>query len=396
MCFSVGDTWRGIPPGYIAKLSESQRKFILTGTGREFYWKFLTAHGKHLFIFGTTGSGKTNKGYAMIDWLKHLETQIWMSSGKMGETLPLLCMGKQVDIIVPDGCDVRIEERINGKWKPIENHPDVIPVSSPRDMLASISQTWSASNHQSFGKIAILETRNAFSRRVEAVKWNAEFFEILASEIREGHLNKILPASLHVDESQWTIAGQRISNDSERSRASEIIAENALELRSAGMRLILYAQDYRNIPPTARENMLFHILCRGASVSQEDSGKLAAWCKYHYARNPPSPEFFASEQGRFVFEENIAGQHGIERDSYPPDKPWKFALYPVKPEDREWCKRCRVRYVGKHDQKTAEDEIKEECLPELGRFSALAIPPDETDAIMYSRYDPGCIGAGEE
>ena len=110
-------TWRGIPPGYLEKLDEVQRIFILRAWGRRFYWEFLTAYGKHLFIFGTTGSGKSNKGYWLVDWLKHLETQIWFDSGKQGEILPLLCMDRKIRVIVPTGCDLIIEERVNGKWK---------------------------------------------------------------------------------------------------------------------------------------------------------------------------------------------------------------------------------------------------------------------------------------
>ena len=382
----------GISPGWLAKLDETQRKFIMTGTGRAFYDEFLCAHGKHIFIFGTTGSGKTNKGYAFVDWLKHTETQVWISSGKLGETLPLFCMGKEVEIIVPDGCEVLVEERVVGKWQKITNHPHVVPVPTPRDMLMSISQTYDKSWNKSFGKITILEIRNAFSRRTEAVKWVAEFFDELANAAREGLISKITPAAIHVDETQWTVAGQRISNDAERSRASEIIAENALELRSALIRLVLYAQDYKNIPPTARENMLFNLICRGGDVRPEENRKLAEWCRYATQRLPPSPQYFATEQARFVFESN----HNGWGDSYPPKNPWTFRHYPLKQEDRDWCRRCRVRYVGKHDQKTAESEIQEECIPELGRFSALAIPPDVKDEILYSRYDPECIGAGEE
>lgn len=378
----------GIPPGFINKLDPDQRKFIITAVGRAFYDEFLTAHGKHLFVFGTTGSGKTNKGYAFLDWLKHLETQIWISSGKTGETLPLLCMDRKVQIVVPDGCDVIIEERVNGRWQQIPDHPKVIPVPNPRAMLESISPgSWKNGNRVR-DTITILEIRNAFSRRVLAVQWIAELFEEIAVGLREGWLTVILPATIHIDESQWTLAGQRISNDADRSRASEVIAENSLECRSGGLREILYAQGHNNIPPTARENMLFHCICRGGDVRPEENRKLAEWCRYAPQRNPPSPQYFATDQGRFVFESN----HNGWGDSYPPTVPWRFRLYPLRVEDRNWIRKCRVRYVGKHDQKPIESEAKEECLPELGRFSALAIQPEKTDpGPAYNRWNSDCI-----
>ena len=376
-----------ISPGWMRKLDDAQKKFIVTSTGMAFYDEFLTQHGKHLFIFGTTGAGKTNKGYAFVDWLKHTETQIWVSSGKQGEIFPLLCMGKRIEILVPDGCDIIIEERKGGKWQRIENHPRVIPVSTPHDMLMSITAgRYDHNREQTHDQITVLEIRNAFYSRALAVMWVAELFEHIAAAAREGKINKILPASLHIDESQWTIAGQRVSNDAERTKASEIIAENAFELRSAGMRLILYAQDYKNIPTTARENMLFNLLCRGADVKPEENRKLSEWCKFAPWRRPPSPQYFATEDGRFVFESN----HNGWGDSYPPEKPWKFRRYPLSEADREWCSRLRMRYTGKHDQKPIESEIKEECLPELGRFSAMAIPPEKIEAYGGpSRYDDG-------
>ena len=92
-------------------MSEEQKTFLKAAVGHRFYDEFLTQHGKHLFIFGTTGGGKTQKGYAMMDWLKHLENQIWFDTGKTNEILPLLCMDRKVRIIIPTGTDIRIENR---------------------------------------------------------------------------------------------------------------------------------------------------------------------------------------------------------------------------------------------------------------------------------------------
>ena len=54
----------GIPNKFLDKLDTFQRSFIISkGYGLRFYDEFLCKHGYHLFIFGTTGAGKTNKGY---------------------------------------------------------------------------------------------------------------------------------------------------------------------------------------------------------------------------------------------------------------------------------------------------------------------------------------------
>jgi hypothetical protein len=379
----------GIAPKFLDKLNSSQRTFILTGVGRRFYDEFLCKHGYHLFIFGTTGAGKTNKGYAFVDWLKHLENQIWFDSCKTQEILPLLCMDRKVRIITPTGTDITIEEYNQGKWQRIKDHPEVVQVSSPYDALSSIATgKYTKSRHDMPARdtITIISFRNAFSKKELAVAWVSEFFELLAERLRQSTMPNITPASLHVDESQWAMAGKRISGEGNRSKASEVITENALDLRSNQIRLVIYAQGYRNIPPAARENMLFNVLCKGADVDSEENGNLSKWSKFHQARDPPSPMQFQPYHGRFVFENG---------DSYPPQNPWHFRLYPLEETDRRWIKGLRIRYEGKHDIRTEESEIQEECLSELGRFSAMAIKPEEQEAII-SRWQSEGVTAHED
>ena len=375
----------GINPAYLAKFRPFQSEFLITGVGRAFYDEFLTAYGKHLYIFGTTGSGKTNKGYSFLDYMRHLETQVWISSGKLGETFPLLCMGQKVRIVIPSGVDVSIEERINGKWQRIKDHPEVIPVETPAAMLTAIARKeYPDGQHHGYpATITVFEIRNAFRKKENAIRWVADMFSELADAAREGTLRSILPMTIHVDESQWSMAGTKVSSEAERTRASEIIAENALELRSAWIRLVLYSQAYKNILPTARENMLFTLLCRGANVHTEENSKLAVWCQHNPNRRPASPQYFRTEHGRFVFESN----HNGWGDSYPPESPWKFRLYPLDESDRKWISGLRMVFTGKHDEKTNADEVQEECTPELGRYSALAIPPEKQEALAVGRYD---------
>ena len=367
----------GIPPGFLSKLDDSQRTFILTALGRRFYDEYLTGHGKHTFIFGVTSAGKTNKGYSFVDWLKHLETQIWFDSGKQGEILPLLCQDRKIRIIVPLGCDLIIEEYKDGHWQPIPDHPEIVPVSCVNDALSSISiGSWSASRHVIRDTITIISFRNFFKRKDLAIEWITQFFEGLAERSRDGTMPNIFPASLHVDESQWAMAGKRVSGDGARTKASEAITENAMELRSAGIREVLYAQGYTNIPPAARENMQFNIICHGGMVSSEENGNLSKWCTNAPQRTPSSPMQFKTPQGRFVFENG---------DSYPPERPWSFRHYPKDENDRKWIKTLRVRYDGKFDTRSQESEIEEECLSQLGRFQAMAIPP-EKQAEIISRW----------
>lgn len=378
----------GIPNKYLNKLDTFQRTFIISkGYGLRFYDEFLCKHGYHLFIFGTTGAGKTNKGYAFVDWLKHLENQIWFDSCKTQEILPLLCMDRKVRIITPTGTDITIEEYHQGKWRRIKDHPEIVQVSSPYDALSSIATgSWDKSRNNIRDTITIISFRNAFSKKELAVAWVSEFFELLAERLRQSTMPNITPATIHVDESQWAMAGKRISGEGNRSKASEVITENALDLRSNQIRLVIYAQGYRNIPPAARENMLFNVICKGADVDSEENGNLSKWCRPHPARDPPSPMQFQPYHGRFVYENG---------DSQPPQSPWHFRLYPLEETDRRWIKGLRIRYEGKHDIRTEESEIQEECLSQLGRFSAMAIKPEEQENII-SRWESEGVTVHED
>ncbi|RPJ50987.1 MAG: hypothetical protein EHJ95_06100 [Methanobacteriota archaeon] len=356
---------KGISPGYLAKLDEVQQKWAITGPGKMFLDDFVWKHGNHCFIIGITGAGgKTNKGYWMVNWLKHTETQIWMDSGKSDEIVPLLCQDIPVQIIVPKYSEVFIEERINGKWQPIEDHPIVTHIPDAGDAWWAIKKK----------HINILAFRNAFWTKEARALWMVEFFQTLADWSRLRTMPRIFPFSLHIDETQWTVSGQRITTDPTRTKASEAITENVLEIRSSGGRIIAYAQGFLNLPPAMRDNLVCTLLCCGANIDSSESKKLSPHC------NPPPwvkrPANFRRNEGKFITEDGRAS---------PTDRPWPFPLMPKKEEDRAWLKRCRVRYVGFNDQRPKEAETQEECFPELGRFSVLAIKP-EISEVVESRW----------
>jgi hypothetical protein len=374
---------RGINPAYLAKLDEAQQDFAITGPGKMFLDDFVWLKGNHGFVFGTTGSGKTNLGEWLVNWLKHTEVQIWMDSGKSDEILPLLCQGKPVRIIVPKYADIIIEEIINGEWQKIKDHPVVCKVESP-------GSTWFTIDGNKRDKqgnyhpdtINILCFRNAFWSTSKRAEWMTGLFTTLA----DGSRLKTLPAglfpfTLHFDETQWAVSGSRITKDTDRVKSSEIITENVLEIRSAGGRIIAYVQGFLNLPPAMRDNLVCAFLLRGADVSSEQSKKLSRHCN-----TPPwekNPSSFRKGEVKFVTEDGRAS---------PTNKPWKIPLFPKSEEDRKWIKRCRVRYEGFNDQRPATAEPEEECFPELGRFSAMAIPPEKQGDIV-NRW--GAESAGE-
>jgi len=62
-------------------------------------------------------------------------------------------------------------------------------------------------------------------------------------------------------------------------------------------------------------------------------------------------------------------------------------MYPKTEEDMMTASRIRIKYAKTyHDQPPKEAESETECFPELGRFSAMAIPPEKVPLPEFSRW----------
>lgn len=363
---------QGINPDYLNKLDEGQRAFILTAPGKFFADHFLFMPAEHGFVIGPTGSGKTNKDYNLVNWLKHTEVILWISASKDNDIAPLFYMGKPVNIIIPKYAS--IEVTIEGK--PVENLT-ITKVSEPSDVFYAIKN-----DH-----INILEVRNAFYERDALLDWMILLFKTLAEWVRHKQMPTFHPdkgkggrktkITLFIDESQWLIAGSKVTNDPKRAKATEIISENALEIRTYGWRIVISSQGFTNVPPIIRENMACAFLCSNADIKEPE--KLRAACHPRDPRVTPASKFHRS-QYKFV---NREGQ------SIPVLRPVTAPLFPKNPEDREKAARIRIKYGRTyHDQPPKEAEAETECIPELGRFSALAIPPEKHTA-EFSRWQTG-------
>ena len=366
-------TRAGINPKYLEKLSYNQEMFLKTAIGVKYAKEFVFAHGSHLFIVGNTGSGKTQKGYSVVDDLKHTENIIWISTAKSKEILPLFCMGKKVRIIIPKGAEFSIDERTSAGNVELENPPEIIEVSRASEAWDAASILYGPDRNKRYDRINIFEFRDTITEENgKRSKWMVDLFEALTKRTRAGTMANIFPCSIFLDEAQWLLAGSRITKDGGRIRNSSIVIENVLEMRSAGCRFVMFAQSYKNIPPAIRENLLNTILCRGARVESEENEALAEYCRYH-----PKPAYYKPNQGKFVFADGV---------SYPKTTPWIYSLYPICAIDREWIRGLRLHYGRKHGEYSEETELEEECFPELGRFQALAIKP-EVQEMVESRWN---------
>lgn len=358
-----------INPAYRKKLSYSQDEFLNTGIGVKFVNEFVFKHGDHLFIVGNTGSGKTNRGLFVLDWLKHTENQIWISTAKSNEILPLFCQGKKVRIIIPKGAEFDIQERTGAGNLELENSPEIVEVATASEAWDAATVSYPDGHNKSFDRINVFEFRQTISDKDGLrSKWMMDLFESLAERTRAGTMANIFPCTVYLDEAQWLLAGSRITKDGGRIRNSSIVIENVLEMRSAGCRFVMFAQSYKNIPPAIRDNLLNTILCRGAFVDNEENASLSYHCRLH-----PDPTRYRQNEGKFVFADGTA---------FPKLKPWKFALYPICAVDRKWIKKIRLIYGKKHGEHIEQEEIEEECLPRwMGCLHALGLTTEKQNAI---------------
>jgi hypothetical protein len=364
-----------IPPAYINKLSERQKKFTETGgLWRKFYYEFIRRRGNHVFNISNTGGGKTQRNYFLIDWLKYTENIVWISTGKSDEILPLFFLGCKVRIVIPTGAEFLI---VGAEHLP--EPPEIVEVSSAGEAWHAVLHSYDKNRNRSFKEITIFEFRNTITPEIRS-KWMSELFTTLAEWTREGTMPNIGPCSIFIDESQWLLAGSRITTNQERTKTSEVITENALEIRSKGFRLVFSAQDFKNVTPASRENMLNAILGRGANVPADENKEWARACG-DYKTGVRSTATFKPKEARFIFDDGRFYAPGDD-----PTAPWKFPLFPESEEDREKLYNMTVKYGQKHYGRTPEQKEQEELIPELGRFSAMAIPPEKAEVPTISRF----------
>jgi len=361
------DRMRGILPGYLDKLDEGQKAFILTGPGKFFADNFIFIPAEHAYVIGPTGSGKTNKMYNLVNWLKHTEVILWISASKDNDIAPLFFMGKPVNIIVPRyaGIEVTLDK------KPVDN-VTYSEVNDPSDVFYAIKK-----DH-----INILEVRNAFYDPDKLLDWMIQLFTVIAEWTRHGQMPNFYPPnvmhkrktkiSVFIDESQWLIAGIRVTSNPKRTKATELITENALEIRTYGWRLIIAAQGFTNTPPALRENMACVVLCNNAEI--EDPQRLRIHCKPGMNSIWKPTSLFKRNECKFI------DRNG---ECIPKKNPIAWPNYPKDPEDRKKAERIKIKYARTyHDRPPKEAEQETECFPELGRFQAMAIPPEAQSAII--------------
>jgi hypothetical protein len=344
-----------LAPEWLEKLCPEQReslfkpdpanpgKFLLKTRAMHFLYKFLWKKGNHLFIVGTTGSGKTQKLYWVVRWIATTrETVVWLDSAKNDEILPLLGMGHPVRLICPMGCDIEIREwsKEKRKYVRIENHPEVIQVPDAGTAWWAVKR----------GHINIFCFRRSFHDLTTRIEWMRELFSTLSVWAATRRMPHILPMALVGDEAHWFVAGEKITKDMQRGDLSELITELSLEDRAIGVRLVLAAQGFKNLTTGARENMINVLACRGMNVDSSENASLAKWNR----RTP----YFRCNEGLFIYEGGFA---------YPENHPWPFPYFPKPKMIVEYM----GEFAGKTEEMEATEEIDTEIIPDFSKYNSL-------------------------
>lgn len=363
-------------PIYLEKLDDSQLETALSGRGKWFLDNFIFVPAEHCYVIGPTGSGKTNKNYNLVNWLKHTEVILWISASKDHDIVPLIYMGMPVNIIIPKyaGINLTIDD------EPVPN-VTYSQVTEPSDIFFAIKR-----DH-----INILEVRNAFYDRSNLLDFMIEFFRLIAEWTRNGKMPRITPdlsqkgnskITIFIDESQWLIAGSRVTTEQKRVKATEVIIENALEIRTYGWRLVISTQGFTNTPPALRENMACVVLCNNADVAEPK--RLAIHC------NPGRNSIWVPTSR---FKRNECKFINRNGECMPKKKPLAWPLYPKDLEDRKMASRVKITYSKTfHDQHSDSEEIQfASCFPDMGKLINYLIEEKAQEQnLNYSKFNlPG-------
>lgn len=319
----------------LARYPAPARRWLTeTIMGQSLWHKVLNVKGCHVGLLGNPGSGKTQKEYWLVSYLKNIETIVWIDSCKDEEIIPLFGMGKPVNVIIPHGMKIEITG--------VDVVPTIREAFMPDLMWDMIEP----------GAINIISIRPYFYSEKERSRFYAGLFKALSRKAYAKSFQKrgIDRMTVVVDEAQQILPSTAYTHDQQRLEAAQDVTSNILEVRAFGIRIVTGTQDYINIYPSARRNMPARILCHGANVKSDESRLLNRLCRY--------AESYTVAQGLFVFPDG---------DYVPRSCPWSFPYFPKPPG-------ASVDYIGRFDQPEEKDD-QSELMPDLGQFSSSAIPP---------------------
>jgi hypothetical protein len=227
---------------------------------KEFDRDFLGKPGGHLLGIGITGSGKTQKAYYLVKKLLEYETIIWFDSGKsyaLGkyeEIAPLFNFGVPVNIIVPIGVEMKIE-----------NSP--VPVSYDETIVGS--DIWDKIKP---GYINIISLTRFFLMPELYGKYCKDIFLdlIQTAMSNKKRLSHLIPIAIFYDEFSDLAPSKNLTVQTAQFNIAQVISFNITKLRSFGIRFCAFTQAYQNIFPAVRLSFNWVLACRGTYLKYDE------------------------------------------------------------------------------------------------------------------------------
>jgi hypothetical protein len=327
-------------------------RFLHSEFGLELYQQFLIRKGVSAFITGVPDSGKTQLDTYLLEWLAPLETIVKWDTGK-GDILPLFNFGKPIQFLIPYGCKLEIRGVMPCEYI-------ITPVMAPELYFRMIKKDW----------INIISVRNFFVEEDEMKKYVRDMFNNFLLSARLDEFADWTPAVIDLDEAHAIVGSGRIDKSDIAQKTGQGIGNSVKESRKKEIRFILISQGYYDLPAISRENTPLYGVKRGTVCEKRDN---------------PTINYLSG------FARECESRHGWivlpNGKYYGRVSPMAFPFYPDPPG-------IKIMYHNFKDRESKDES--DEMMPDLGRYSAAAIPPEKIACALSISQVPEVLVDDEQ
>jgi energy-coupling factor transporter ATP-binding protein EcfA2 len=225
--------------------------------------KFFKQPGEHMTVIGTTGTGKTQYLYFLLDGiLKHGkgETIVWLDVGKSAEILTLARF-KPLNVILIDGTDIAVSV-----------YPEKKQYLNPIDKVyvRSYSEIWKKVKPEYINVICLQPF--LITDIAEYTRMIGKIFKRLIKMASRNELP--VPMTIFGDEFHLICPERNNQLSKNHYAAGAIVQMNVELLRSAGIRIIMGSQGVTKLRYGVRSAAQWRAIKRGCRFVDEDDGIL--------------------------------------------------------------------------------------------------------------------------
>lgn len=214
----------------------------------------LKKPGQHCLVVGTTGTGKTQLLYWLVESFTLVapkETIVWFDSGKSAEILQLAKF-KECTI----HCHTRAEVAIATKDPALFQRFTLKKYNAVDALWRGIEKD----------RINIFCIEPFYRDPKEYSKICRDIFMGLINSARDKILrrNGVIPLSIFIDELQWIVPTEKTALSREQNEGAKWFQRNIETMRSQGIRIVGAVQNWQKIRMGTRESFSWLFLKRGA------------------------------------------------------------------------------------------------------------------------------------